>query len=119
MTADSDQTRMREELGFQRWEAVGHFLTDGDYLGFNLGDYRGAIAEYEKAWQVLFTSWQQETGGADILLGIADFALRSEDKGLAEETFAQLSLRASKVGNAALDEVLGKLKELAAAGSSE
>jgi len=54
---DADRARMREELGFQRWEAIGHFTTDGDYYGFNRGDYRAAIAEYEKAWQVLFTPW--------------------------------------------------------------
>ena len=87
MTADVDRARMRKELGFQRWEAAGHFLTYGDYLGFNQGDYRGAITEYEKAWELLSTPWQKRTGGADILLGIADFALRSEDADLAGEIF--------------------------------
>ena len=67
--SDEDRIRMRAELGFQKWEAMGHFLSDGDYQGFNLGDYRGAIDEYEKAWSLLSTLWQQQKGGSDILEG--------------------------------------------------
>lgn len=114
MTADADRARLREEMGFQKWEAVGHFLTEGDYRGFNQGDYRSAIEEYEKAWQLLDTRWQQVTGGADILLGIADFAHRSEDSELAEETLSVLSPRISQVSSAALREGLDKLARLAA-----
>jgi hypothetical protein len=105
----ADRARMREELGFQRWEAIGHFTTDGDYHGFNQGDYRAAIAEYEKAWQVLFTPWQRRAGGVDLLLGIADFALRSENAQLAKETLDMLSPRASEVGSTELEEALVKL----------
>jgi hypothetical protein len=112
---DADRERMREELGFTRWEAIGHFTIEGDYQGFNLGNYRGAIFEYEKAWQVLFTPWQQRTGGVDLLMGIADFALRSESAGLAEEALNLLAPRSAEVGSAELDEALGKLARLAAA----
>lgn len=64
----ADETvRLREELGPQQFEAIQHWLSDGDYLGLNCGDYRGAIEEYEKAWQLLATPWQRQTGGADIL----------------------------------------------------
>jgi hypothetical protein len=110
---ESDRLRLREELGLQRFEAIGHFLTDGDYLGFNCSDFRGAIAEYEKAWQLLSTPWQRETGGADILEGIADFALRSEDPGLAQETLTSLAPRAAESGHTSVDLALANLASLA------
>jgi hypothetical protein len=47
--SDEDRSRMRAELGFQKWEAVVHFLSYGDYLGFNKSDYRGAIE-----WPLVF-----------------------------------------------------------------
>jgi hypothetical protein len=111
--SDEDGSRLRTELGFQQWEAIGHFLIDGDYLGFNEADYRGAIAEYEKAWELLRTPWQQQVGGADILNGIADFALRSEDPDLAAETLGNLLHRAKQIANASLREACDELAQLA------
>ena len=111
---DADRERMCAELGFERWEAIGHFTIDGDYQGLNLGNYREAITQYEKAWQLLFTPWQRRTGGVDLLLGIADFALRSENAQLAEETLDLLSPRASEVASAELEAALVKLGRLSA-----
>jgi hypothetical protein len=110
---DADPSRMRDELGFQKWEAVGHFLSYGDYLGFNLSDSRGAISEYEKAWNLLNTPWQKQTGGADILNGIADFALGSEDPDLAAETLDSLLPRANEIADASLQYACDKLAHLA------
>jgi hypothetical protein len=112
-TDEEDRIRLRAELGFQRWEAIGHFLTDGDYLGLNQSDYRGAIAEYEKAWELLSTQWQQQTGGVDILEGIADFALRSEDPGLAAEVLHSFLARANSIADVSLRDACDKLARLA------
>lgn len=111
-TAEDDRIRRQTELGSQRWEAIGHFLTDGDYLGFHLSNYRGAIAEYEKAWELLDTPWQQRTG-ADILDGIADFALRSGEIELARETLEILRPRAAQIARASLQLACDKLAALA------
>jgi len=111
--SDEDRSRMRAELGFQKWEAIGHFLSDGDYLGFNLSDYRGAIAEYEKAWALLSTPWQKETGGPEVLEGIADFAVRSEDPELAAEILESLLPRAKQITDASLRDACDKLAQLA------
>ncbi|WP_169829101.1 hypothetical protein [Tsuneonella mangrovi] len=111
--SDEDRSRMRAELGFQKWEAIGHFFSDGDYLGFNQSDYRGAIAEYEKAWELLSTPWQQETGGADILEGIADFALRSKDPELATEILGSLLHRANRINVTSLQDACDKVAQLA------
>ena len=111
--AENDRLRLRTELGFERFEAIGHFLTEGDYLGFNCGDFRGAIDEYEKAWQVLTSPWQREAGGADILEVIADAALRSGDAELAQETLDSLSPRAAQIGNASVDAAVANLASLA------
>ena len=111
--SDEDRSRMRTELGFQKWEAMGHFLCDGDYLGFNQSDHRGAIAEYEKAWELLSTPWQQQTGGADILEGIADFALLSDDPDLAAEILNGILPRANQIGDASLRDACDKLAQLA------
>ena len=110
--SDSDGHRLREELGFQRWEAIRHFLTEGDYLGLNQGDHRGAIAEYEKAWELLSTPWQRETGGADILEGIADIACRSDDADLAREALGDLRPRAARIESVSLEAALEKLAQL-------
>ncbi|GMM92725.1 hypothetical protein [Qipengyuania sp. MTN3-11] len=104
---------MRAELGFQKWEAMGHFFNDGDYLGFNQSNYRGAIAQYERAWELLSTPWQQETGGADILEGIADFALRSKDPELAAEILGGLLHRANPIDDASLRDACDKVAQLA------
>ncbi|MBX7461854.1 hypothetical protein [Qipengyuania huizhouensis] len=104
---------MKSELGFQKWEAMGHFFSEGDYLGFNKSDYRGAIAEYEKAWLLLSTPWQQQTGGSDILEGIADFALRSRDPELASKTLDSLLPRAHEIADASLREACDNLADLA------
>ena len=104
---------MRTELGFSKWEAIGHFLGDGDYLGFNQSDSRGAIEAYEEAWNLLSTPWQQQTGGADILVGIADFALRSKDPDLAAEILDGLVTRAHQIADASLHEACDKLAHLA------
>lgn len=107
--SDEDRARLKAELGFQVWEAIGHFLSDGDYLGFNEADYRGAIAEYEKAWQLLRTPWQRQTGGADILEGIADFALNSSDPNLAKEILSSLRARAEEDASSSLEMACDKL----------
>ncbi|WP_395397982.1 hypothetical protein WBP07_25985 [Novosphingobium sp. BL-8A] len=104
---------MRNELGFQRWEAIDHFLGYGDYLNLNEFDFRGAIAEYENAWELLDTPWQQEVGGADILEGIADFALKSGDPKLAGETLSRLLPRATMMANSTLREACERLAEQA------
>jgi hypothetical protein len=104
---------MREELGPERWEAIGHFLSDGDYLAFNLRDYRGAVASYQHAWDILDNEWQQRTGGIDILKGIADFSLRSEDPELAAETLELLSPNAALIANAEFSDALRDLTTLA------
>ena len=91
---------------------MGHFLSYGDYLGFNQSDSRGAIEAYEEAWNLLSTPWQQQTGGADILAGIADFALRSEDPDLAAEVLDSLVSRANQIADASLREVFEKLTHL-------
>ncbi len=105
---------MRKALGAERWEAIGHVLSDGDYLGFNEGDYRGAIVEYEKAWNLLSTPWQRQTGGADILEGIADFALRSGEATLAKETLDSLLPRVGQIARPSLREACDKLALFAA-----
>ena len=112
-SSDSDQLRLRKELGFLQWEAIGHFLIDGDYLGLNLEDFRGAIAEYEKAWELLHSPWQRQAGGAEILKGIADFALRSEDVVLAGEVLDGLLPRAAEIESDSLRVVIEKLALLA------
>jgi hypothetical protein len=104
---------MRTELGSERWEAVGYCLNDGDYLGFNRSEYRGAIAEYEKAWELLNTPWQRQTGGAAILEGIADFAILSGDPELAKETLESLRPRMARIANASLRAACDKLVMLA------
>ncbi len=111
--SDEDRSRMRAELGFQKWEAMGHFFSDGDYLGFNQSDYRGAIVEYEKAWELLSGPWQQQTGGADILEGIAEFALRSEDPDFAAEILDSLLPRANRIADASLRDACANLAQLA------
>lgn len=111
--SDEDRSRMKSELGFQKWEAMGHFLSDGDFLGLNQSDYPGAIAEYEKAWSLLSTPWQQQTGGADILEEIADFALQSGDPDLASEILHCLLPRANRITDPALREACDKLVDLA------
>ena len=111
--SDEDRSRMRAELGFEKCEAMGHFLSEGDYLGFHQSDYRAAIAEYEKVWELLSTPWQQETGGADILEGIADFAVRSKDPELAGEILDSLLQRANRIDEASLRDACDKVAELA------
>ena len=113
MMSDAILSRLKSELGFQRWEAIGHFLTDGDYLGFNEGDYWGAIAEYENAWDLLWTPLQKRMLGAEMLLGIADFALRSESPELAGETLGNLRPRVEEIANASLLEACEQLARLA------
>lgn len=112
-SSDLDAIRLRKELGFSRWEAISHFLIDGDYLGFNQSNYLGAIAEYEKAWALLATPWQRQVGGIAILTGIADFALQSEDKELASQKLDDLLTWAEETVNAPLHVMLGKLAVLA------
>jgi hypothetical protein len=104
---------MMRELGFQGWQAMDHFFSDGDYLGFNESDYRGAIAEYQKAWELLSTPWQQQTGGPTILEGVADFALQSEDPDLATETMDWVLPRAIEIVDADLQEACERLSHLA------
>ena len=104
---------MTKELGLMRWKAMGHFFSDGDYLGFNKSDYRGAIAEYQKAWELLITPWQQQTGGSDILEGVADFVLQSEDPDLAREILDWLLPRANEIVDADLQEACERLSHLA------
>lgn len=107
-----DRIRLRRELG-ARWEAVGHLLVDGDYLGFNRSDYFGAISNYEKAWQLLYTPWQRRTGGADILEGIANFAVLSDDPDLAKTTLESLRPRVAEIASASLKAACAKLAVLA------
>jgi hypothetical protein len=103
---------MRMELGFERWEAMGHFLIEADYLAFHRSDYRGAIAQCEEAWKLLSTPWQQRTG-ADILEGIADYALRSEDPDLANEILGSLRPRAAQIAAHSLQKACARLGQLA------
>jgi hypothetical protein len=109
---NKDRSRMRAELGFEKWEAVGHFLSDGDYLGFNCSDHRGAIAQYEKAWELLSTPWQQQEGGFEILEGIANFALLSNDTSFAAEILEGLLHRIDKNPDTSLREACDKLAHL-------
>lgn len=110
---DEDRTRLQTELGFQRWEALGHFFSDGDFYGMNEGNYRAAIAEYEKAWGLLVTPWQRQGAGADILEAIADYAIRSKDAELASETLQTLVSRADGIDHPSLHTALAELSLLA------
>ena len=112
-SSERDRERMRTELGFQRWQAIGHFLIEADYLAFHRSDYRGAIAEYEKAWELLTTPWQRQIGGPDLLEGMAFYALRSEDPELARETLHTLVPRVKQVADPAVQEAIAKLSVLA------
>ena len=111
--SDEDRSRMRAELGFQKWEAMGHFLIEGDYLCFNRYDYRSAMGVYEKAWELLSTPWQQKTGGPDILEAIADSVLRSKDPELAAEIIDSLLRRANQIDDASLRITCDKVAGLA------
>ena len=105
--------RMREDLGPEKWEALGHFLSEGDYLGLNRSDYRGAIAQYEKAWELLGTRRLQQIWGADILGGIADFASRSGDPDLATDILDSVMLCAAQISDASLRKACDQLELLA------
>lgn len=111
--ADEVGARLRSELGLQRWEAIGHYLSDGDFLGLNLRDYQGAIKEYQNAWNLLSTPWQRQVCGADILAGIAEFALQSRDPKLASEILGTLLCYAESTNNESLQSAYEALSELA------
>lgn len=104
---------MRADPGAEIWEALGDLLSDGDYLGFNRSDFRGAIAQYEKAWELLSTRRLQQNIGADILGGIADFALRSGDPDLAADMLESLMLRAEQIPDDSLCKACDQLELLA------
>lgn len=95
------------------WQAIDHWLGDGDYYGFNLSRYREAIAEYEKAWGLLVTPWQRKTMGTFILEGIADFALRSGDPELVGEILERLRRDSDGIPAAPLREACEKLSRIA------
>ncbi|MGV3511400.1 MAG: hypothetical protein ACO1OX_05285 [Novosphingobium sp.] len=112
--ADEDAiVRLKAELGSMRVEAIGHFLSDGDFLGFNQEDFEGAIAEYEKAWNQLSTPWQQQNAGVPILSGIADFALHSGDPDLASRVLGGIMARSGLVDVQPLRDACAKLQILA------
>lgn len=73
---------MAAEIGIMRYEAVGHFLTDGDYKADNEGDFEGAFADYAQAWSLLVTAQARAWAGPEILEAIAEFADRSGSKDL-------------------------------------
>lgn len=110
---EEDRSRLRTELGFQDWDALHHFSSYGDFLGMNESNYRGAIAEYEKAWGLLVTPWQRQGAGADILEAIADYAIRSKDAELASETLQTLVSRADEIDHPSLHTALAELSLLA------
>lgn len=112
-TSDDECARMRADLGAEKWEALGDFLSEGDYLGFNRSDFRGAIAQYEKAWELLGTRRLQRISGTDILGGIADFALRSGDPDLAADILESLMLRAEQISDDSLRNACDQLELLA------
>lgn len=76
------QRQMAAEIGIMRYEAVGHFLTDGDYKADNEGDFEGAFADYAQAWSLLVTAQARAWAGPEILEAIAEFADRSGSKDL-------------------------------------
>lgn len=96
-----------------RVEAIGHFLSDGDFLGFHEQNFEGAIAQYEKAWNQLSTSWQKQDAGVQILSGIADFALRSEDSDLASRVLGGIMARSGLVDIPTLRDACTRLEILA------
>jgi len=71
------QRQMVAEIGIMRYEAVGHFLVDGDYKADHEGDFEGAFADYTHAWSLLSTAQARALAGPDILEAIAEFADRS------------------------------------------
>lgn len=71
-----------------RFEAIGHFIGDGDFKANNEGDYAGAFADYMEAWSLLATVTARSLAGPDILKGISEIAVNSGDPALQEEAAA-------------------------------
>lgn len=113
MSESRETIRLRSELGREKWEAIGHFLIDGDYLGFNEGNFQGAIEKYEEAWKLLSTPWQQRVGGSDILRGMVDFALQARDPSLASKVHQCVVPRLAMIGDASLESESEKLAKFA------
>ena len=87
MFAPANQTQaiITAEIGSVRYEAICHFLIDGDYKADHLEDYAGAFADYAKAWSMLVTAEARRQSGPGILQAMEEFAARSGEPNLVEE----------------------------------
>lgn len=90
-SASELQTLLVAEIGQMRFEAIRHFLSDGDYKAFNESDFAGAFADYMEAWSLLGTRVARSLGGSDIVKGISEFAASSGDPELQTKAAALAS----------------------------
>ncbi|MDB5712452.1 MAG: hypothetical protein JWL96_4522 [Sphingomonas bacterium] len=79
------QIRISSEIGAARYEAICHFLIDGDYQADHHDDVAGAFHDYANAWSMLVTAKARQLAGLDILEGIDDFANQAGDPKLIEQ----------------------------------
>ncbi|WP_037494054.1 hypothetical protein [Sphingomonas sp. PAMC 26605] len=79
------QKALSSEIGLMRYEAICHFLIDGDYKADHQNDFAGAYLEYANAWSMLVTAKARQLSGLGLLNTIADFAARSGDSKLIAE----------------------------------
>ena len=85
-TPENDvQASIAAEIGLTRYEAVCHFLIDGNYKADHEEDFAAAFAEYVNAWSMLVTTKARRLGGIEILEAISLFAARSGQPELVEE----------------------------------
>ena len=80
-----------------RFDAVGHFLGDGDYKADHEGDFAGAFADYLEAWSLLVTPTARWLAGSDILDAIAEFAAKSGIADLQEEAAALVAAHEQEI----------------------
>ncbi|WP_140850267.1 hypothetical protein [Sphingomonas glacialis] len=76
------QGKIVTEIGSENYQAVCHFVIEGDYKADHQRDFEGAFAEYEKAWALLETAETRQLLGSDLLDAMLDFAARSGDQEL-------------------------------------
>ncbi|MFA5965744.1 MAG: hypothetical protein WC804_17140 [Sphingomonas sp.] len=88
------QKAISSEIGLMRYEAICHFLIEGDYKADHQNDFAGAYSEYANAWSMLVTAKARQLSGSGLLNAIADFAARSGDNILiAEATELMIAFR--------------------------